>query len=900
MGITRDLADKVATGEFGGTSIGGGGSAFSDIKFNLPSDYENIDNINIVDGKISIAAATLSPTKVPPLTSNTSSTEGTASASSFLVTSTSYYAWRAFNGTNVDIYDTWISEGIPTDVSPEWLQFQFNSAQIIRAYEFETRFTGTVVSPNTWKLLGSNDGTNWDELHSVINDTVDTEFTVKGPYTIENPLSYTHYRLHITARNGESGFCCVGEFRLFGSDGGTGLLKTTNESSLNLTYVSRINDITINNNQPSDTTIKGLVSFDGRQTWEKYSGGSWSTSLEENISTEGMTISEIQNALAGYQITSEISLDFLFYLNMGTSAEISPSIDSILIQYGEPSSSLPSGALESIKFDNADKFDLLYNTRIDSGSAKLTMDTAITDQTYGYLATDALYYNEASPPSQAIDGNANAWASSFTTMGEANALTVPAWWSISYGASFILKEVDLRGSIWFANLTFSIQGSNNGVSWVNIQTGLDLPYDSNIYTYDLSSNTIAYSHYRIYVTAIGENNNYWGLSYVRLRGLGFKDEGYFTTNKESNLDLHFIDYINDLRFVYSEEGTSTITAAVSFDGRQTWKAWDSNTQDWISVNLANIMTEGNTLPQLEAALKAYTVSSTDTYLDFSFGFTFDGVNSPLIDSMVIKYTTSGVSRFETVDLLPIFTEKDEGRILYQRDSKKINFGTEDGWQELVTIPSQNYPTKGLIAEWKGNLDGSTLIDTAGNYSAKITGTAINTPGKIDNAISFDGATVGDMGGDRPELELIRYSLSVWFKPSSLAATQMLFANYCTGNGILLGVLSDGRPYLQHWDTSASSLFAINSITLNEWNHIVYNFHSDTLAEIYINSSLNNSGAVSYPVFTAGQINYPRIGGLYSGTGSSAYANGEMNLLRLYNQPLTSTEISLLYNNGLGV
>lgn len=52
MGITRDLANVAATGDFGG-STGGGGSAFSSINFNLPKEFIYDKTVNN-QGKINL------------------------------------------------------------------------------------------------------------------------------------------------------------------------------------------------------------------------------------------------------------------------------------------------------------------------------------------------------------------------------------------------------------------------------------------------------------------------------------------------------------------------------------------------------------------------------------------------------------------------------------------------------------------------------------------------------------------------------------------------------------------------------------------------------------------------------------------------------------------------------
>ncbi len=53
-------------------------------------------------------------------------------------------------------------------------------------------------------------------------------------------------------------------------------ITTTDSSNIDLPEgVSQINSLTVTYSEPTNTSIKGLASFDGRNTWEKWNGSEW-------------------------------------------------------------------------------------------------------------------------------------------------------------------------------------------------------------------------------------------------------------------------------------------------------------------------------------------------------------------------------------------------------------------------------------------------------------------------------------------------------------------------------------------------------------------------------------------------------------------------------------------------
>lgn len=95
-----------------------------------------------------------------------------------------------------------------------WFQLQFNTPTNVGAYTFTSGNDAPGRDPKSWTLQGSNDGTNWtildtrtDEFFSARNQTRRFEL----PDTVT--ATYTHYRIFLTANNGDNLFQ-MSEWRL--------------------------------------------------------------------------------------------------------------------------------------------------------------------------------------------------------------------------------------------------------------------------------------------------------------------------------------------------------------------------------------------------------------------------------------------------------------------------------------------------------------------------------------------------------------------------------------------------------------------------------------------------------------------------------------------------------------
>ncbi|ONI79669.1 cytochrome C [Actinosynnema sp. ALI-1.44] len=83
-----------------------------------------------------------------------------------------------------------------------WLAYQMKSASAVNRYSLTSANDYVGRAPKDWTLEGSNDGTTWTKVDQQSNQVFTDIFQTKL-YPIASPVSYTNYRLTITANNGD-------------------------------------------------------------------------------------------------------------------------------------------------------------------------------------------------------------------------------------------------------------------------------------------------------------------------------------------------------------------------------------------------------------------------------------------------------------------------------------------------------------------------------------------------------------------------------------------------------------------------------------------------------------------------------------------------------------------------
>lgn len=205
---------------------------------------------------------------------------------------------------------------------------------------------------------------------------------------------------------------------------------------------------------------------------------------------------------------------------------------------------------------------------------------------------------------------------------------------------------------------------------------------------------------------------------------------------------------------------------------------------------------------------------------------------------------------------------------------------------------------GALASYYMTTDGT---DNTNSFNLSVqNGAPTDSIGKVDGSQVFDGNdNYQSASGDSPLESIEVFTLSVWVKFDSLAATT-LYADYQQSNSAydnMFGYLSSTGEMWMHSDDrytggSEQNLY-IGVPETDIWYNIVFvRNSSDTLAGFvngsYISQlSLSGSGV--------GPAGYFYVG--YRG-GGSLWMNGDVDHLIVWNKALSNDEIAFMYSNGM--
>ena len=141
------------------------------------------------------------PNLIPVMTSNTSPSGVAASSSSY---SSEYAPWKAFDGNNNSgTASRWISSA--SSYMPQWIYYKFNQAVNAKYYYILPETGGCADrAPKNFQLQGSNNGSSWTTLDTRSNINLSLYDSAGITFSINQPGSYTYYRLYVTATNGSS------------------------------------------------------------------------------------------------------------------------------------------------------------------------------------------------------------------------------------------------------------------------------------------------------------------------------------------------------------------------------------------------------------------------------------------------------------------------------------------------------------------------------------------------------------------------------------------------------------------------------------------------------------------------------------------------------------------------
>lgn len=323
------------------------GQTWSELDFDLADEgdfaQQDADDTEFVAGVVRLHASySGDPEIATPQMTDYTAPSGIASASADPYPQW-YAAWKAFNRSNAVETDAWtciedVQYGTPA--SWEWLKYDFGSPVYIDSYSFRARNNSPTYAPETWILQGSNDNSSWTDLESENTKASWSAQELWSSGTLSNPGSYRYARVQVR-KGTNSGGVSISDLRLMTR----GLsfpvstwrwVSTTDANRFERTQAARLVSASHTATTPAGTSLRALVSFDGRTTWKKWDGDSWETHSGglSSIST-GNTLAEIEAGLEDYEWQEgDTGIDLAWGL-YSEDAEATPSLSAFALTYDE-------------------------------------------------------------------------------------------------------------------------------------------------------------------------------------------------------------------------------------------------------------------------------------------------------------------------------------------------------------------------------------------------------------------------------------------------------------------------------------------------------------------------------------------------------------------------------------
>ena len=160
---------------------------------------------------------------------------------------------------------------------------------------------------------------------------------------------------------------------------------------------------------------------------------------------------------------------------------------------------------------------------------------------------------------------------------------------------------------------------------------------------------------------------------------------------------------------------------------------------------------------------------------------------------------------------------------------------------------------------------------------------------------FNGQNADITISNTPEVSTNSFTWSIWISPNSWPSDNNgVFgeSSINTGAPYMIEQGSPSSPILQFSNTGGGVSSVYAPILINTWQNVVgtYNYATGVIA-IYVNGKLVQS-ATSSPLI---RYSVP----IYVGDFSSAYFNGRISNVQIYNTSLSQSEITTLYQEGIG-
>ena len=208
-------------------------------------------------------------------------------------------------------------------------------------------------------------------------------------------------------------------------------------------------------------------------------------------------------------------------------------------------------------------------------------------------------------------------------------------------------------------------------------------------------------------------------------------------------------------------------------------------------------------------------------------------------------------------------------------------------------------TSQLVGLW--HLDeasgSSTVTDSSGNGNTGtvVSGTTLNTTGKVGTAATFNGSTgfIKIPNSATLDTNPTQLSIAAWAQTLTTNTYKIIYSAGNAGSHSAQVWINGGTAELFGNNTTLTSS---KSVADGAWHHIVGVFNGTT-GMLYVDGSLINSATMSISALGAYDN---QIGGQCAGLGSTscnALWNGSIDEVGVWSRALSATEVTQLYQRG---
>lgn len=209
----------------------------------------------------------------------------------------------------------------------------------------------------------------------------------------------------------------------------------------------------------------------------------------------------------------------------------------------------------------------------------------------------------------------------------------------------------------------------------------------------------------------------------------------------------------------------------------------------------------------------------------------------------------------------------------------------------------------IISYYK--LDNNNMNDSLNTYNLGTNNGTINTTGKILDARYFNKSKAQYIEYPIPAFQNnSNFSVSLWLNASRVDAGTILssgkgpgaftFVLYLSGAGTL-------NYYTQKNAIGETIIISAGDVDVNVYSHIVLTYQSNKTMELWVNGVRVGTATATSTTSTLGSAGF-LFGGYYNAGGidlTGTY-NGTMDEIGVWNRTLNGSQISNLYNSGVGI